>query len=79
MTVKAVKEHSKRDSIAASRERSIKHLTKTAARVYAVLDDFGAGSTDVIERLIPFLEPILAARAGQRLNTTEIAADVRAA
>ncbi|MAU22200.1 MAG: hypothetical protein CMH13_17035 [Martelella sp.] len=56
---------------------SIKRLTKTAARVYAVLDNFGDGSTDVIERLIPFLEPILAARAGQPLDTAAIAQDVR--
>jgi len=58
---------------------AIKRLTKTAARVYAVLNNFGDGSTDVIERLIPFLEPILAARAGQLLDTGELAADVRAA
>lgn len=56
---------------------NVNRLTKTAARVYAVLDNFGNGSTDVIERLVPFLEPILAARVGQHLNPADIANDVR--
>lgn len=48
-------------------------LTQRALRVFAVLEDYRAGSPDILDALLPFFEPILAEFPGHSLNTTEFA------
>lgn len=55
----------------------VKTLTRSAARVYGVLTALGDGSPDVLERLIPFFEPILRPKQGERLDLDAFAKEVR--
>lgn len=54
-----------------------KSLTRTAARIYGALESLGGGSSDILDRLLPFFEPILAARAHERFDPHDIATDIR--
>lgn len=48
-------------------------LTQRALRVFAVLEDYRAGSPDILDALLPFFEPILAEFPGSSLDTAEFA------
>jgi hypothetical protein len=48
-------------------------LTQTAVNVFAILQQFGNGSPDYLEGLLPFFEPLLRDRNGQRLDPIELA------
>lgn len=52
-------------------------LTRSAARVYGALSALGSGSPDVLERLLPFFEPILRPKHGQRFDLEVFAKEVR--
>lgn len=54
-----------------------KDLTRSAARIYGALSALGQGSTDVLERLIPFFEPILRTHVGEQFNADTFAEEVR--
>ena len=54
-----------------------KGLTRTAARIYGTLTALGNGSTDLLERLLPFFEPILRPSQGSTLNLEAFAKKVR--
>ena len=54
-----------------------KTLTRTAARIYGVLESLGDGSSDILDRLLPFFEPILAARAHERFDPHDVATDIQ--
>ena len=53
------------------------NLTRSTARVYGALTALGDGSTDLLERLLPFFEPILRPSQGERLDVEAFARDVR--
>jgi len=55
----------------------VKQLTRTAARVYGALTALGDGTQDVLEKLLPFFEPLLRPRQGERLNLDAFAKQVR--
>lgn len=55
----------------------VKSLTRTTARVYGTLTALGTESSDVLEKLIPFFDPILRPNHGQRLDVVGFAAEVR--
>jgi hypothetical protein len=55
----------------------VKTLTRSAARVYGALSALGDGSTDVLERLLPFFDPILRPKQGTRLDLDAFAKEVR--
>ena len=52
-------------------------LTRTAVRVYGVMTALGDGSSDVLEGLMPFFEPILRPKQGERLDLDAFAQEVR--
>jgi len=54
-----------------------KQLTRSAVRIYGALSALGNGSGNVLERLLPFFEPLLRVRTGQKLAPAEFANDVR--
>ncbi len=53
------------------------NLTRSTTRIYGALTALGDGSTDVLERLLPFFEPILRPLQGNVLNLEDFARDVR--
>ena len=53
-----------------------KPLTQRALRIFAVLESYRAGSSDILDALLPFFEPILAEFPGHTLNASEFAARV---
>jgi len=55
----------------------MKVLTQRALRVFAVLEDYRAGSPDILDAILPFFEPILASHSGEILNQNELAQEVR--
>jgi len=57
----------------------VKALTRSAARVYGVLSALGDGSPDVLERLLPFFDPILRPKQGTRFDLDAFAKEVREA
>lgn len=57
----------------------MKNITQRAIRIFAVLEDFRAGSDDILLAILPFFEPLLAERNGQFLDQHEFASAVRAA
>ena len=52
-------------------------LTRTAARIYGALESLGDGSSDILDRLLPFFEPILVTRAHGRFDPHDIAKDIQ--
>lgn len=54
-----------------------KSLTRTAARVYGALTALGDGTQDVLQKLLPFFEPILRPHQGERLDLDAFAEEVR--
>lgn len=54
-----------------------KTLTRSAVRIYGALSALGNGSTDILTKLLPFFEPILAGMNGQRLDPERLAEEVR--
>ncbi|WP_295809841.1 hypothetical protein [uncultured Nitratireductor sp.] len=52
-------------------------LTRSTARVYGALTALGDGSTDLLERLLPFFEPILRPSQGNRFDAESFAREVR--
>ena len=53
------------------------NLTRSTARIYGALTALGAGSTDLLERLLPFFEPILRPLQGNTLDINDFAREVR--
>jgi hypothetical protein len=53
-----------------------KPLTQRALRIFAVLESYRAGSSDILDALLPFFEPILAEFPGSTLNVGQFAARV---
>jgi hypothetical protein len=53
-----------------------KPLTQRALRIFAVLESYRGGSSDILDALLPFFEPILAEFPGHTLNVSEFAARV---
>lgn len=53
------------------------NLTRTTARIYGALTALGDGSTDLLERLLPFFEPILRSLQGSVLDVDDFARRVR--
>ena len=54
-----------------------KSLTRTTARIYGALTALGDGSPDLLERLLPFFEPILRPLQGSILDLGAFAREVR--
>lgn len=54
-----------------------KSLTRTTARIYGALTALGDGSTDLLERLLPFFGPILRPLQGTVLDLEDFAKEVR--
>ena len=48
-------------------------LTQRALRVFAVLENYRAGSPDILDALLPFFEPILSEYPGQAFDPSEFA------
>lgn len=48
-------------------------LTQRALRVFSVLDEYRAGSSDFLDALLPFFEPLLSDRAGEILDPNAFA------
>ena len=59
------------------RRPMVETLTRSAARIYGALSALGGGSPDVLERLLPFFEPILRGKQGTRLNLDAFAKEIR--
>ena len=57
----------------------MKALTQRALRVFSVLEDYRAGSPDILDALLPFFEPILSKYTGTILDQVEFAEGVRQA
>lgn len=57
----------------------MKALTQRALRVFSVLEDYRAGSPDILDALLPFFEPIISRYTGTILNQAEFAEKVRQA
>ena len=55
----------------------VKTLTRTAARVYGALEALGSGSSDILERLLPFFEPLLLSKQGERFKLDDFAKEIR--
>ena len=53
-----------------------KPLTQRALRIFAVLESYRAGSSDILDALLPFFEPILAEFPGLTLNVSAFATRV---
>ena len=53
------------------------NLTRSTARIYGALTALGDGSTDLLERLLPFFEPILRPAQGNVFDLDEFAKKVR--
>ena len=53
------------------------NLTRTTARIYGALTALGDGSTDLLQRLLPFFEPILRPLQGSVLDLDAFAREVR--
>jgi hypothetical protein len=53
-----------------------KPLTQRALRIFAVLESYRAGSSDILDALLPFFEPILAEFPGSTLNVSQFATRV---
>ena len=53
------------------------NLTRTTARIYGALTALGDGSTDLLERLLPFFEPILRPLQGTMFDLEDFARKVR--
>ena len=52
-------------------------LTRSTVRIYGALIALGDGSADLLERLLPFFEPILRPLQGNRLDLDSFAKEVR--
>ena len=52
-------------------------LTRSTVRIYGALIALGDGSVDLLERLLPFFEPILRPLQGNRLDLDSFAKEVR--
>ena len=52
-------------------------LKRSAVRIYGALSALGGGSGDVLESLLPFLEPILREHNGEKLDPNIIASKVQ--
>lgn len=57
----------------------MKHLTRSAVNVFAVLENFNNGTGDILDSLAPFFEPILLERRGEIYDPSIVASDVRSA
>ena len=55
----------------------MKYLTKRTLRVFSVLEQYGEGSTDPLDALLPFFEPILASFSGNFYDPELFAEQVR--
>lgn len=55
------------------------NLTRSTARVYGALTALGDGSTDLLDRLLPFFEPIMRPSQGEQFDVENFARDVRKA
>lgn len=51
-------------------------LTQRALRVYSVLEDYRAGSADILDALLPFFEPFLADRTGTIVSPASLAEEI---
>ncbi len=56
----------------------MKNLTRTAVNVFAVIEDFRQGSSDILAGLTPFFEPLLSEARGKIFDPSEFASIVRA-
>lgn len=54
-----------------------RNLTRSTIRIYGALTALGDGSTDLLERLFPFFEPILRPLQGSILDLDDFAREVR--
>ncbi|MGE3246251.1 MAG: hypothetical protein AB7F96_03160 [Beijerinckiaceae bacterium] len=52
-------------------------LTRSAARIYGTLSALGNGAPDVLERLLPFFDPILRPKNGMRFDLAAFAQEIR--
>ena len=57
----------------------VSHVTRPTVRVYASLAALGGESTDILQRLIPFFEPILEPAQGKILDLDDFVEKVRGA
>lgn len=55
----------------------VNQLTRSAARIYGALSALGDGSINVLERLLPFFEPLLMNNNGHKLDPESFAREVR--
>lgn len=55
----------------------VQTLTRSAARIYGTLSALGEGSMDILERLLPFFDPILRPKHGKRFAPDAIAREIR--
>lgn len=53
-----------------------KPLTQRALRIFAVLESYRAGSSDILDALLPFFEPILAEDTGHPLNANNFSSRI---
>jgi len=53
------------------------NLTRSATRIYGALVALGDGSTDLLDRLLPFFEPILRTKQGSLFDLNAFAREVR--
>ena len=53
------------------------NLTRSTVRIYGALTALGDGSTDLLERLLPFFEPILRPLQGHIFDLDDFAREVR--
>lgn len=54
-----------------------KTLTRSAVRIYASLSALGSGSSDILQQLLPFFEPILRPKQGLRFDIDAFASEIR--
>jgi hypothetical protein len=56
-----------------------KRITRAAVNTFAVIENFRNGSTDILDGLLPFFQPILEDHFGETYNPDKFASDVREA
>lgn len=55
----------------------MKNLTRSALNVFAILENFKDGSSDILDSLAPFFEPILQQHRGELFVPEEFAMQVQ--
>lgn len=63
--------------VAGRKDIMTKPLTRSAVRIYGALSGLGNGSADILEKLLPFFDPILRRFNGSKLDPSVIAATIR--